>query len=64
MNLTPDPRNDQLIEVRDARSQSATDNTHLTKLGYDTAFYPGQRHLPTRPGLRVRADHDDDVLFS
>ncbi|WP_433346316.1 LamG-like jellyroll fold domain-containing protein [Micromonospora sp. CA-111912] len=46
VNLTPDPRNDQLIEVRDARSQSATDNNHLTKLGYDTA---GNRVSVTSP---------------
>ncbi|MFI6164720.1 LamG-like jellyroll fold domain-containing protein [Micromonospora haikouensis] len=46
VNLTPDPRNDQLIEVRDARSQGATDNTHLTKLGYDTA---GNRVSVTSP---------------
>ncbi|MFG1954728.1 LamG-like jellyroll fold domain-containing protein [Micromonospora sp. NPDC048830] len=46
VNLTPDPRNDQLIEVRDARSQSTTDNTYLTKLGYDAA---GNRVSVTSP---------------
>lgn len=46
VNLTPDARNDQLIEIRDARSQSATDNTYLTKLAYDTA---GNRLSVTSP---------------
>ncbi|OZV84425.1 hypothetical protein CA850_00760 [Micromonospora echinospora] len=46
VNLTPDPRNDQVIEVRDARSQSETDNNHLTKLAYDTA---GNRQSVTSP---------------
>ncbi|WP_433347649.1 DNRLRE domain-containing protein [Microtetraspora malaysiensis] len=30
-----DPRNDQVIEYRDARSSSATDDTYLTTIGYD-----------------------------
>ncbi|MFJ5543624.1 LamG-like jellyroll fold domain-containing protein [Micromonospora chalcea] len=45
-NLAPDPRNDQLIEVRDARSQDGSDNTYLTKLGYDTS---GNRVSVTSP---------------
>jgi len=28
--LTPDPRNDVLLTMRDGRSASATDNTYLT----------------------------------
>jgi YD repeat-containing protein len=35
--LTPDPRNDMLVEVRDARSASATDNTYLTRYTYNAA---------------------------
>jgi large repetitive protein len=30
-----DPRNDQITEIRDGRSASATDNTYLTKFEYD-----------------------------
>ncbi len=35
--LTPDPRNDQLLTMRDARSSGATDNTYLSSYGYDAA---------------------------
>src|SRR5262249_18544987 len=34
--LAPDPRNDQLLTIRDARSSGPTDNTYLTTNGYDT----------------------------
>ncbi|WP_162907046.1 LamG-like jellyroll fold domain-containing protein [Allorhizocola rhizosphaerae] len=34
-NLTPDPRNDVPLTVRDGRSASATDNTYLTTSAYD-----------------------------
>jgi large repetitive protein len=34
--LTPDPRNDVVLTVRDPRSASATDNTYLTSYTYDT----------------------------
>ncbi|MBT8225662.1 MAG: hypothetical protein KJO75_09220, partial [Dactylosporangium sp.] len=33
--LSPDPRNDQLLTVRDARSASATDDTYRTTYAYD-----------------------------
>ncbi|WFE38937.1 LamG-like jellyroll fold domain-containing protein [Micromonospora sp. WMMD998] len=52
VNLPPDPRNDQLIEVRDGRSQDASDNTYLTKLGYDTA---GNRVSVTSPPVAGHA---------
>ncbi|WP_167517585.1 LamG-like jellyroll fold domain-containing protein [Micromonospora orduensis] len=48
VNLTPDPRNDQLIEIRDARSQSESDNKYLTKLAYDTS---GNRLSMTTPPI-------------
>ena len=44
--LTPDPRNDVLLTVRDARSASATDNTYLTTYTYDGA---GNRTAVTTP---------------
>ncbi|WP_410809440.1 LamG-like jellyroll fold domain-containing protein [Micromonospora sp. 067-2] len=44
--LTPDPRNDQLIEHRSANSIDKADNTYLTKFGYDTA---GNRTSTTSP---------------
>ena len=33
--LTPDPRNDVVLTVRDGRSASASDNTYLTSYSYD-----------------------------
>ncbi|WP_198041351.1 LamG-like jellyroll fold domain-containing protein [Micromonospora chokoriensis] len=48
VNLTPDPRNDQLIEIRDARSQSEADNKYLTKFSYDTS---GNRLSMTTPPI-------------
>ncbi|MEV0726977.1 LamG-like jellyroll fold domain-containing protein [Micromonospora purpureochromogenes] len=48
VNLTPDARNDQLIEIRDARSQSETDNQYLTKFAYDTS---GNRLSMTSPPI-------------
>ncbi|PZG00164.1 Teneurin-1 [Micromonospora deserti] len=33
--LTPDARNDLMLTMRDGRSASETDNTHLTSYGYD-----------------------------
>jgi RHS repeat-associated protein len=44
--LTPDPRNDLLLTMRDGRSSSATDNTYLTSYTYDTA---GNRLTETTP---------------
>ncbi|GHJ47278.1 hypothetical protein Cs7R123_46200 [Catellatospora sp. TT07R-123] len=44
--LTPDPRNDQVLEVRDVRSNSPTDNRYLTTFTYDTA---GNRTAVTSP---------------
>ncbi|WP_180686293.1 DNRLRE domain-containing protein [Streptomyces gossypiisoli] len=41
-----DPRNDQLTAVRDARSASASDNTHKTSYGYNTF---GDRTSTTSP---------------
>ena len=35
MTLTPDPRNDQMLTMRDPRSSGPTDNTYLTSYGYD-----------------------------
>lgn len=48
VNLTPDPRNDQLIELRDAGSADETDNMYLTKFGYDTS---GNRISMTTPAV-------------
>jgi RHS repeat-associated protein len=44
--LTPDPRNDVLLTVRDARSSSGTDNTYLTTYTYDNY---GNRTAVTTP---------------
>ncbi|GII23282.1 hypothetical protein Pme01_28790 [Planosporangium mesophilum] len=55
--LTPDPRNDQLLTVRDGRSASATDNTYLTRYTYDAK---GNRTAVTDPLGRVtRTDYTD-----
>jgi RHS repeat-associated protein len=35
--LSPDPRNDLVLTVRDPRSSSPADNTYLTSYGYDSA---------------------------
>lgn len=48
--LTPDPRNDVLLTMRDGRSASATDNSFLTTYGYDAA---GNRTTVTDPLGRV-----------
>jgi RHS repeat-associated protein len=41
-----DPRNDQVTQVRDGRSASATDNTYLTGYGYNTAGQLTTKTLP------------------
>ncbi|WP_329105020.1 ricin-type beta-trefoil lectin domain protein [Micromonospora sp. NBC_01699] len=51
-NLSPDARNDLLLETRDGRSASATDNTYLTKFGYDAK---GNQTTITDPLARVTA---------
>ncbi|GAB3143529.1 hypothetical protein GCM10027290_19980 [Micromonospora sonneratiae] len=48
--LTPDPRNDVLLTVRDGRSASATDDTYLTRYAYDAM---GNRISTTDPLSRV-----------
>ncbi|WP_344615052.1 LamG-like jellyroll fold domain-containing protein [Dactylosporangium salmoneum] len=48
--LTPDPRNDVMLTMRDGRSASATDNTYLTTYTYDAA---GNRTAATDPLGRV-----------
>ncbi|WP_330186416.1 LamG-like jellyroll fold domain-containing protein [Dactylosporangium sp. AC04546] len=48
--LTPDPRNDVMLTMRDGRSASATDNTYLTSYTYD-GF--GNRTAVTDPLGRV-----------
>ncbi|MEU8238903.1 LamG-like jellyroll fold domain-containing protein [Actinoplanes missouriensis] len=48
--LTPDPRNDVLLTVRDGRSSSATDDRYLTTLTYDAK---GNRTAVTDPLGRV-----------
>ncbi|HTJ34948.1 MAG TPA: LamG-like jellyroll fold domain-containing protein [Dactylosporangium sp.] len=48
--LTPDPRNDVMLTMRDGRSASATDNTYLTSYTYDAA---GNRTAVTDPLGRV-----------
>ncbi len=44
--LSPDPRNDLLLTVRDGRSASATDNAYLTSMSYDAK---GNRTAVTTP---------------
>src|SRR5207237_348414 len=44
--LTPDPRNDLVLTVRDPRSPSASDNAYLTTYAYDP---PGNRPAVTTP---------------
>ncbi|MFC8620517.1 LamG-like jellyroll fold domain-containing protein [Micromonospora purpureochromogenes] len=46
VNLTPDARNDQILDIRDARSRSATDERYRTTFAYDTA---GNRTSMTSP---------------
>ncbi|MFF5081580.1 LamG-like jellyroll fold domain-containing protein [Actinoplanes sp. NPDC000266] len=48
--LTPDPRNDVLLTVRDGRSSSATDNRYVTTMTYDAK---GNRMAVTDPLGRV-----------
>ncbi|GAA0516934.1 hypothetical protein Ade02nite_84890 [Paractinoplanes deccanensis] len=48
--LTPDPRNDVLLTVRDGRSSSASDNRYLTTMTYDAK---GNRTAVTDPLGRV-----------
>ncbi|GAA1380935.1 LamG-like jellyroll fold domain-containing protein [Catellatospora chokoriensis] len=48
--LTPDPRNDVMLTMRDGRSSSATDNTFLTTYEYDAK---GNRTRVTDPLGRV-----------
>lgn len=49
-SLDPDPRNDVLVTVRDARSSSATDDTYLTTYTYDAH---GNRTGVTTPPVRT-----------
>ena len=49
-DLTPDPRNDVMLTMRDGRSASATDNTYLTTYAYDAK---GNRTTVTDPLGRV-----------
>jgi RHS repeat-associated protein len=46
--LSPDPRNDLMLTMRDGRSVSATDNTYLTSYTYDAA---GNRLTETTPAV-------------
>ncbi|GIF97014.1 LamG-like jellyroll fold domain-containing protein [Catellatospora citrea] len=48
--LTPDPRNDVMLTMRDGRSSSAADNTYLTTYEYDAK---GNRTKVTDPLGRV-----------
>ncbi|MEV0742695.1 LamG-like jellyroll fold domain-containing protein [Streptomyces sp. NPDC050549] len=48
---TADPRNDQLLTSRDGRSSSATDNTYLTSLTYDSAGNQTAVTGPAVPGF-------------
>ncbi|WP_204015529.1 hypothetical protein, partial [Virgisporangium aurantiacum] len=48
--LSPDPRNDVMLTMRDGRSASATDNTYRTAFTYDAA---GNRTSVTDPLGRV-----------
>ncbi|MEV4349019.1 LamG-like jellyroll fold domain-containing protein [Actinoplanes sp. NPDC049596] len=48
--LTPDPRNDVMLTLRDGRSSSATDNRYLTTMTYDAK---GNRTAVTDPLGRV-----------
>src|SRR5262249_51218255 len=44
--LTPNPKNDMVLTMRDGRSSSATDNTYLTTYAYDSS---GNRTGVTTP---------------
>ncbi|MDG4832086.1 LamG domain-containing protein [Solwaraspora sp. WMMD1047] len=50
VNLTPDARNDQLIEMVDARGTSETDPAYRTRLTYDTAGNRTSMVTPPVPG--------------
>jgi RHS repeat-associated protein len=49
--LSPDPRNDLVLSMRDGRSASATDNTYLTSYGYDAAGNQTTVTSPPVPGF-------------
>ncbi|WP_330186108.1 LamG-like jellyroll fold domain-containing protein [Dactylosporangium sp. AC04546] len=60
--LTPDPRNDVMLTMRDGRSASATDNTYLTSYTYDAA---GNRTAVTDPlGRITRTGHTDGTTVA
>ncbi|WP_412794223.1 LamG-like jellyroll fold domain-containing protein [Streptomyces sp. MS06] len=48
---TADPRNDQVLTVRDGRSSSATDDTYLSSFTYDTAGNQTAITTPAVPGF-------------
>src|SRR5262249_17932604 len=48
--LTPNPKNDVMLSMRDGRSASATDTTYLTTYAYDSS---GNRTSVTDPLNRV-----------
>jgi len=50
-NLSPDPRNDLVLTMRDGRSASATDNTYLSSYGYDSAGNQLAVTTPPVPGF-------------
>ena len=49
--LSPDPRNDAVLTVRDARSSSATDSTYLTTYTYDAKGNQTAVTTPPVPGF-------------
>lgn len=64
--LSPDPRNDLLLTVRDARSVSATDDTYLTSYTYDAK---GNRTAVTTPavltdGAATAATRTESTVYS
>src|SRR6185437_16189112 len=49
--LTPDPRNDLVLTLRDGRSSSATDNRYLTSYAYDAGGHQISATTPPVPGF-------------
>jgi RHS repeat-associated protein len=50
-NLSPDPRNDLVLTLRDGRSTSATDNRYVTTYAYNAAGNQTSATTPPVPGF-------------
>ncbi|WP_434739682.1 LamG-like jellyroll fold domain-containing protein [Micromonospora sp. SH-82] len=60
--LTPDPRNDLILTVRDGRSASETDDTYRTSYGYDT--FGNQVGITDPLGRTTRVTYTDGTTVA